>query len=260
MAISIIVFSPLYIITYQTMRLLHSRCQPTCHGLIRSAKDALLVLEACLQGHLLHAPRGLFADEALHAVQPGSIFVYELRSSGVRDWNDFRLWDQETQLGDFRIQTERVNGPDLGCPSSEHRAGGVVLMKQSIMLQWNQTQHHIVSYFSRNGPICPRWGGLFNYIQIRQELLQQQQHLRHPVGFDPFIDSAVRHKSPGGNEALSPDTPLKGATAKWEYLLHEFHRLGWRMVDGRPRRLDTSTYEAVVALMRMGNGKESLNS
>ncbi|RSL40916.1 hypothetical protein CEP54_015975 [Fusarium duplospermum] len=243
----------------------HNRCQPTCHGFVRSAKDALLVLEACLQGHLLHVPRGLLAKEARQAVQSGAVFVYELGSSGVRDWEDFRLWGQEAQLGDFRIQTELVNSPGLGSNSSEYRANGAGLTRQSITLQWNKTQHHIVSYFSWDDMMGPRRGGItgsatLNHINVRQELLQQQQHLHHPPGFDPFVDSAVQRRPAGDNEASSPDAPLKDAEAVWGHLLHEFHRLGWRMVDGRPRLLDPSIHEVATALVHLRDGEDGFDA
>lgn len=223
------------------------------------------MLEACLQGHLLHAPRGLFAEEARQAVQSGAIFVYELGSSGVRHWDDFRLWGQETQLGDFRIQAERINGPDFESTGSEYGADGAGLTKQSIILQWNQTQHHIVSYFSWNDMICPRRLGptgsaMLNHLNVRQGLLQQQEHLHHPIGFDPFVHSTAQHKLNRGSETASPDARLKDAVAMWEHLLHEFHRLGWRMVDEQPRYLDTSIREAATALIRMENDKESSDS
>jgi hypothetical protein len=62
--------------------------EPTAHGFVRNAVDALLILEACLQGKFLHMSRELRPEEARSVVQDGAIFVYEAESSGIHEWRD----------------------------------------------------------------------------------------------------------------------------------------------------------------------------
>ncbi|KAF5553187.1 hypothetical protein FNAPI_6792 [Fusarium napiforme] len=157
--------------------------EPTALGFIRNAVDALLVLEACLQGRFLYMSRPLRAEEAQSAVQDGAIFVYEVDSSGIHEWSDHRQWHDEFVLGDFRVSCEA----DL---DSAHLAGR--LIRQSITLYWNGMEHHVISYFQMltlrrvvtRGTGPPQSLG---QLQIRDGLVEMQLHLRYSVAYSPCL-------------------------------------------------------------------------
>ncbi|KAF5563888.1 gluconate transporter inducer Gti1 [Fusarium phyllophilum] len=158
------------------------KMEPTAHGFIRNAVDALLILEACLQGHFLHMSRALRPEEARSAIHDGAIFVYETGSSGIRVWQDYRQWHTEFALGDFRVSCEA----DLDTTRLVGR-----LIRQSIVLYWNGMEHHVISYFQMQtlrgvvsqGLETPRE---LDQIAIRASLVQVQLHLHHSVAYSPW--------------------------------------------------------------------------
>ncbi|KAG5746581.1 hypothetical protein H9Q70_010716 [Fusarium xylarioides] len=155
---------------------------PTAHGFVRNAVDALLILEACLQGRFLHMPRALRPEEARSVIHDGAIFVYEVESSGIHEWRDHHEWHTEFALGDFRVSCQA--GLD-----SAHLVGQ--LARQSITLYWNGLEHHVISYFQMDTLRRVVSRGVENpqdldQIQIRDGLVEVQLHLRYSVAYSPW--------------------------------------------------------------------------
>ncbi|KAF5575801.1 Ras guanine-nucleotide exchange Cdc25p [Fusarium pseudocircinatum] len=180
--------------------------EPTAHGFIRNAVDALLILEACLQGRFLHMPRALRPEEARSVVQDGAIFVYEVGSSGIHEWHDHRQWHDEFVLGNFRVSCEA----DL---DTAHLAGR--LIRQSITLYWNGLGHHVISYFQMDTMrrVVSRGIGSpqnLQQLRIRDGLVEMQLHLRYSVAYSPWLDASelLCRVSPKANE-----TPTQSGAA-----------------------------------------------
>ena len=80
---------------------------PTYYGYISSTHDALLVIEASLQGTLNPVLRRPNDDnERERLVTSGCVIVYDNRSSGIKRWTDGKLWSSSRIRGGFLIYHE----------------------------------------------------------------------------------------------------------------------------------------------------------
>lgn len=236
-----------------TQASLLSRYEPTLHGFIGNAGDAILVLEACLRGHLLHVPRTLHPDEARSVIQSGSIFVFESQCSGMKEWNDFHCWSSGTQVGDFRFwHTARHNlatDADAIHAGSQNAQG--LLVKQAIALSWNGIRHHVISYWTLRGvqENSRRGSDALNRLRLAglsvREGLVQQQHLLYPIHHEPWVEYMLR----ANGQAIVDSTP------PWTDLLFDFEERSWRMTDGVHVLLPDGAQEAVHALLHIANGE-----
>ena len=80
--------------------------QPTFNGHVATTQDALLLFEACLQGHLSHVPRRPHDRERNALIRSGSVFIYEENASGIKRWTDGVLWSPSRILGNFLVYRE----------------------------------------------------------------------------------------------------------------------------------------------------------
>ncbi|KAJ9609258.1 uncharacterized protein PV06_03033 [Exophiala oligosperma] len=80
--------------------------QPTFRGHVATTQDALILFEACLQGHLSHVPRRPHDRERSHLITSGSIFIYEENASGIKRWTDGVTWSPSRILGNFLVYRE----------------------------------------------------------------------------------------------------------------------------------------------------------
>ncbi|KIW15250.1 hypothetical protein PV08_05295 [Exophiala spinifera] len=80
--------------------------QPTFRGHVATTQDALILFEACLQGHLSHVPRRPHDRERAHLITSGSIFIYEENASGIKRWTDGVTWSPSRILGNFLVYRE----------------------------------------------------------------------------------------------------------------------------------------------------------
>lgn len=71
-----------------------------------TTQDALILFEACLQGHLSHVPRRPHDRERAHLITSGSIFIYEENASGIKRWTDGVTWSPSRILGNFLVYRE----------------------------------------------------------------------------------------------------------------------------------------------------------
>ncbi|KAL6399642.1 hypothetical protein AUP68_17047 [Ilyonectria robusta] len=236
-----------------TQASLLTRYEPTLHGFIDSAGDAMLVLEACLRGHLLHVPRTLHPDEAQSVIQSGSIFVFESQCSGMREWNDFHSWSSGTQVGDFRLwHTARHNlATDADATHAESQNAQGFLVKQAIALGWNGIQHHVISYWTLGGVQENSRRGSDVLNRLRQaglsvrEGLVQQQNLLYPIHHEPWVEYMLR----ANGQVIVDAAPL------WTDSLSDFEERGWRMIDEVPVLLPDYAREAADALLHIANGE-----
>lgn len=72
--------------------------QPTYRGIIASAEDALILVEACLRGYVSCVSRRPFGEENAQVIRSGNIFIYEENASGIKRWVDGLSWGWGRQL------------------------------------------------------------------------------------------------------------------------------------------------------------------
>lgn len=103
----------------------------TYRGHVASTQDALIIIEACFRGVLYHTCRRPRSSEESSLAKSGNIFVYESRSSGIRNWEDGITWSTPQRVGNFEIcrqlssssSRSRSNGtswPPFPLPSPHH--------------------------------------------------------------------------------------------------------------------------------------------
>jgi Gti1/Pac2 family transcription factor len=80
--------------------------QPTFQGHVSSTQDALILFEACLQGHLSHVPRRPHDRERSSLIRSGCVFIYEENASGIKRWTDGVTWSPSRILGNFLVYRE----------------------------------------------------------------------------------------------------------------------------------------------------------
>lgn len=80
--------------------------KPTWTGFIHSTWDALIILEACLQGSLTHIPRRPHDRERANIITSGNIFIYEENASGIKRWTDGVTWSPSRIMGNFLVYRE----------------------------------------------------------------------------------------------------------------------------------------------------------
>ncbi|EXJ70243.1 uncharacterized protein A1O5_06311 [Cladophialophora psammophila CBS 110553] len=80
--------------------------QPTFQGHVATTQDALILFEACLQGHLSHVPRRPHDRERSNLIRSGCVFIYEENASGIKRWTDGVTWSPSRILGNFLVYRE----------------------------------------------------------------------------------------------------------------------------------------------------------
>lgn len=88
--------------------------QPTFRGYVSTTMDALILFEACLQGHLSHISRRPHDQERSSVITSGSVFIYEENTSGIQRWTDGMSWTHSSIVGSFLMYQEmdRPFSPD----------------------------------------------------------------------------------------------------------------------------------------------------
>ena len=84
--------------------------KPTWYGFVHTTFDALMILEACLQGKLHHIPRRPHDRERPDIVRSGNVFIYEENASGIKRWTDGVTWSPSRIMGNFLVYRE-LNAP-----------------------------------------------------------------------------------------------------------------------------------------------------
>lgn len=80
--------------------------QPTWFGHVTTARDALILFEACLNGTLHHVPRRPHDRERGQLIKSGCVFIYEENASGIKRWTDGVPWSPSRILGNFLVYRE----------------------------------------------------------------------------------------------------------------------------------------------------------
>lgn len=80
--------------------------QPTWFGYVSSARDALILFEACLNGTLHHVARRPHDRERSQLIKSGFVFIYEENASGIKRWTDGVPWSPSRILGNFLVYRE----------------------------------------------------------------------------------------------------------------------------------------------------------
>ncbi|KAI1787638.1 Gti1/Pac2 family-domain-containing protein [Ganoderma leucocontextum] len=148
-------------------------------GWIKTAKDAMLVLEAARSGIVPRVTRRFHEAEKRSIIQSGAIFVFTEEESGIKRWTDPYLWTASRMQGCFLMYREREDTrPDTeetppyrcstmaplseaadqkGDKELEHYILGSWntgrglkkngLMKKTISISIEDTTYHLISYY-----------------------------------------------------------------------------------------------------------------
>ena len=80
--------------------------QPTFQGHVATTQDALILFEACLQGHLSPVLRRPHDRERSSLIRSGCVFIYEEKASTIKRWTDGVTWSPSRILGNFLVYRE----------------------------------------------------------------------------------------------------------------------------------------------------------
>ena len=80
--------------------------EPTFKGYIEDEKDALLIIQATMDGKLKHIPRRPYEIERSYLIASGNIFVFIEEISGIKRWTDGVTWSPSRIAGKFLIYKE----------------------------------------------------------------------------------------------------------------------------------------------------------
>src|SRR5690348_5898474 len=86
--------------------------QPSYFGFVETRDDAVILIQACLQGRLRFVHRRPTWSEQPFVAQSGHVFIYEETASGIQRWTDGRRWSPSRVLGEFLIYGERSASPN----------------------------------------------------------------------------------------------------------------------------------------------------
>lgn len=95
----------------------------TFYGHIASTRDALIIIEACLEGKLNHVGRRPRRSEEPSLAQSGNVFVYERQSSGITSWQDGMSWSMPVRVGNFEMRRQLA----ASAPSGANGTNGTCL-------------------------------------------------------------------------------------------------------------------------------------
>ncbi|KAJ1945297.1 Gluconate transport-inducing protein, partial [Linderina pennispora] len=99
------------------------------HGSIDTARDALLIFEACNLGYLPRVQRR-FSERERQTIRSGAVYIWDEEETGMRRWTDGRTWSPSRVHGCFLIYYELegrrhqfVNGANNRNPRYSPRSG-----------------------------------------------------------------------------------------------------------------------------------------
>ncbi len=84
--------------------------QPSYVGHVATAFDAVLLFEACLQGHLPVIDQRVDSSDRTRLISSGHIFIYEQQECNIQRWTDGLKWSPSRALDGFLIYRE-LDGP-----------------------------------------------------------------------------------------------------------------------------------------------------
>lgn len=104
---------------------------PTWRGYLRTTLDALIVLEACMQGRLSLVSRRPRSTEKPSIAASGNVFIYEERSSGIKRWTDGVHWSPSRIMGRFLVYRELSESFPGGKRKASKREHGIQDAKEA---------------------------------------------------------------------------------------------------------------------------------
>lgn len=79
---------------------------PTYRGYIGSTEDAIIIMQAVLNGTYHSVTRRLTSEERIKAIVLGNVFVFIEESSNIKRWTDGKAWSASRILGRFLMYRE----------------------------------------------------------------------------------------------------------------------------------------------------------
>ena len=107
--------------------------EPTFKGYIEDENDALLILQATLDGKLKHIPRRPYEIERPYLIVSGNIFVFIEEISGIKRWTDGVSWSPSRIANKFLIykEVDKDNSSSIGKRKTSSRIKLPPLVKSS---------------------------------------------------------------------------------------------------------------------------------
>ena len=201
--------------------------QPSYFGFVENRDDAVMLIQACMQGRVLVVQRRPTLCERPFIPQSGHIFIYEENVSGIRRWTDGRHWSRSRISSGFFIYGERSASPHQSHTGNTEKQSWLeyerskewyqrlygplaksfniqpdVLVKKTIRVQDlddSGAVWHLISYFRPVDVLA----GRLQAPGIYQDYATRHQHL--PTNFVPFSNPASeRHIGVYGTLPLIP--------------------------------------------------------
>lgn len=198
---------------------------PTFKGYIEDENDALLILQATLDGKLQQIPRRPYEIERPYLIVSGSIFVFVEEVSGIKRWTDGISWSPSRITGKFLVYREldkssgQGHGHDLEISSTSMRYSGLIKKTLSVKLKRAPLHvlenFHIVSYYTIDDAkekriMCPKTLVFFNDVVPSPELVQAMENTT--LGNVKTSSSSSGTPSNHKSTPLSPHASLSGVT------------------------------------------------
>ncbi|CCC70240.1 hypothetical protein NCAS_0E01700 [Naumovozyma castellii] len=80
--------------------------EPTFKGYVENEQDALLIIQATIEGKLKHIARRPYEIERPYLIVSGNVFVFIEEISGIKRWTDGVAWSPSRITGKFLIYKE----------------------------------------------------------------------------------------------------------------------------------------------------------
>ena len=100
--------------------------EPTFKGYMEDENDALLLLQATIDGSLRHIPRRPYEIERPHLIVSGNIFVFIEEISGIKRWTDGVSWSPSRISGKFLVYKE-IDKDQVSSYSKRRATSGIKL-------------------------------------------------------------------------------------------------------------------------------------
>jgi hypothetical protein len=86
-----------------------SKFQPTWHGFLETTTDAMIIVEAVLQGRLSCIRSRPSSKEQAERLTSGTVIVYEECASGIKRWTDGVNWSPSRAMKNYLIYRQLVS-------------------------------------------------------------------------------------------------------------------------------------------------------
>lgn len=96
---------------------------PTFEGYVRDTQDALILIQAVIDGRLQPAQHRPSEQERPTSIRSGAVYIFNERESSIHRWTDGVSWSPSRILGNFLLyrQLRKRSGDSRGGPQRRHK-------------------------------------------------------------------------------------------------------------------------------------------